>query len=87
VDLVKDTNTIQMQFEWGWIQLDYLAVPSAIVTSVEDEVAGLPNHYSLQQNYPNPFNPSTVINYQIPRLSMFRLRFLIFLDGKWQPCK
>ena len=74
VDLVKDTNTIQMQFEWGWIQLDYLAVPSAIVTSVEDEIAGLPNHYSLQQNYPNPFNPSTVINYQIPKLSNVSLK-------------
>jgi len=74
VDLVKDTNTIQMQFEWGWIQLDYLAVPSAIVTSVEDEITGLPNHYSLQQNYPNPFNPSTVIHYQIPKLSNVSLK-------------
>jgi hypothetical protein len=74
VDLVKDTNTIQMQFEWGWIQLDYLAVPASIVTSVEDETAGLPDHYSLQQNYPNPFNPSTVINYQIPKFSNVSLK-------------
>ena len=29
----------------------------------------IPDKFVLYQNYPNPFNPSTIIKYQIPRLS------------------
>jgi hypothetical protein len=30
--------------------------------------------FTQEQNYPNPFNPSTVIRYQLPVLSIVKLR-------------
>jgi hypothetical protein len=66
--LIQDTNTVQMQLYWGWMYLDYLAVPTSIVTSVTAPGRG-PLTYSLSQNYPNPFNPSTTISYQLPTAS------------------
>ena len=68
VDLVTGENVITMQFSWGWMDIDYLAVPSGIVTAVEDETdKPIPAAYSLKQNYPNPFNPSTTIEYTITK--------------------
>lgn len=64
VDLVHGSNTIQMQMFWGWMYVDYLAVPTRIVTSVKG-VAQVPKTFSLQQNYPNPFNPVTTIRYSL----------------------
>ena len=66
VYLNKDNDTIKMQMEWGWMQLDYLAVPASIVTSVKNIASNIPTAFSLQQNYPNPFNPSTTIKYSLP---------------------
>ncbi|MFO8029250.1 MAG: N-acetylmuramoyl-L-alanine amidase [Cyclonatronaceae bacterium] len=43
------------------------------VVSVEDELAGLPEHYQLEQNYPNPFNPVTVIRYELPESEQVRV--------------
>ncbi len=67
VPLVQDTNIVQVQMWWGWMYLDYLGVPSEILTSIamhhEPSVG-----FALQQNYPNPFNPATTISY---RLSAF----------------
>lgn len=65
VDLVAGSNTIQMELSWGWMDLDYLAVPANLVTSV-NEVTKIPLTYSLDQNYPNPFNPVTNIVYTLP---------------------
>jgi hypothetical protein len=65
VNLIDGDNTIQMELYWGWMSLDYMALPtSVLVTSVEDQ-ASRPARFSLEQNYPNPFNPSTSIKYTV----------------------
>ena len=63
VDLVKGVNTVQLELSWGWMDLDYLTVPS---TLAENAVAILPQGYLLEQNYPNPFNPSTTVRFALP---------------------
>jgi hypothetical protein len=73
VELVRDTNTIQMQMFWGWMYVDYLAVPTSILTSVKS-LAVLPNGFSLDQNYPNPFNPVTTIRYSLATPEHVKLR-------------
>ena len=72
VNLNQGANTIQMELFWGWMYLDYLAVPS-IITDVE-EIKNLPSEYSLAQNYPNPFNPVTNIVYTLPTAEKVLLR-------------
>jgi hypothetical protein len=61
VPLIQGDNTIQMELYWGWMYLDYLAVPTSVLTSAPGPVAGLPDQFALDQNYPNPFNPTTTI--------------------------
>ena len=73
VDLVKGVNTVQLELSWGWMDLDYLTVPS---TLAENAVAILPQGYLFEQNYPNPFsakggsasggNPSTTVRFALP---------------------
>jgi len=72
VNLVQGINNIQMQMSWGYMYVDYLAVP-ATITAVEN-IAGIPTSYSLLQNYPNPFNPSTIISYQLPKSGLVTLK-------------
>ncbi|MEE8577273.1 MAG: S8 family serine peptidase, partial [candidate division Zixibacteria bacterium] len=44
-------------------------------SAVDDpETGNLPSQFVLHQNYPNPFNPSTVIAFEIPVASDYRLR-------------
>jgi len=62
--LLPGSNTIQIELSWGWMDIDYLSVPSSLVTAVT-EPAAAPATFSLQQNYPNPFNPSTTIPYAL----------------------
>ena len=66
VNLVQGNNVIQMELFWGWMDLDYMSVPSNVVTSVEGP-SELPVSFSLQQNYPNPFNPMTTIRYSLAK--------------------
>jgi hypothetical protein len=72
VTLLNGTNTIQMQMNWAWMHLDYLAVPRNIVTAVDDKFH-IPVRFSLEQNYPNPFNPSTTIRYSLLHTGYIRL--------------
>jgi hypothetical protein len=65
VDLNAGDNTIQMELYWGWMYLDYLAVPTRVLTSVDERPGAVPWSCSLEQNYPNPFNPITSIKYTI----------------------
>jgi hypothetical protein len=45
-----------------------IAILDRIIVGIEDDnVATLPEGFSLQQNYPNPFNPETQISFTIPR--------------------
>ncbi len=44
------------------------------ITRAENEIAAVPDHYSLQQNYPNPFNPSTTIGFELPVNSRVKLK-------------
>jgi hypothetical protein len=81
VPLVQGSNNIQMQMFWGWMYVDYLAVPRTVLTSVSDETI-VPTKYSLEQNYPNPFNPSTTINFSLPKASNVKLTIFNLLGQK-----
>ncbi|MCK6560069.1 T9SS type A sorting domain-containing protein [candidate division KSB1 bacterium] len=64
VDLAAGSNSIALVLSWGWMDLDYLGIPSNLLTSVQQRDEA-PLRYSLQQNYPNPFNPATKIRYSL----------------------
>jgi len=69
VDLAQGANTIQMAMSWGWMYVDYLAVPSGFVTTFVHSVSPAPASYFLSQNYPNPFNPATTIQFSLAKPS------------------
>jgi Carbohydrate binding module (family 35)/Secretion system C-terminal sorting domain/Cellulase (glycosyl hydrolase family 5)/Bacterial Ig domain len=81
VKLLHGTNTIQMQIWWGWMYLDYMAVPSSIITSISN-TKEIPLTFSLKQNYPNPFNPSTNIEFSISKTDLVNLSIYNILGQK-----
>lgn len=82
VDLREGDNTIQMELFWGWMDLDYLAVPSATIVTSIAEPEGRPAGFSLQQNYPNPFNPMTAIRYSLESQEHVKLTLYNVLGRK-----
>ena len=77
VDLVEGNNKIEIELSWGWMDIDYLAVPIDVVTSVNNRI--ILNEYKLEQNYPNPFNPSTKIRYSISKNENVKLKIFDML--------
>jgi hypothetical protein len=65
LNLQPGLNTVQMQMYWGWMYVDYLAVPTSVLVDVPQEGSALPSTWALGQNYPNPFNPVTSIWYTV----------------------
>jgi Arylsulfotransferase (ASST)/Secretion system C-terminal sorting domain/Bacterial Ig-like domain len=47
---------------------------TSTTVGIEESKNSLPQNYFLSQNYPNPFNPSTIINYEIPKSSLVKLK-------------
>ncbi len=73
VNLYKGNDTIQMQMFWGYMDVDYLAVPSSFILTSVKSSSQTPSTFSLSQNYPNPFNPATLINYSLARSGSVKL--------------
>jgi hypothetical protein len=51
----------------------YLIVSYNIVVGIDD-IQSNPKSFDLYQNYPNPFNPTTVIRYQLPKISYVEIK-------------
>jgi hypothetical protein len=73
VTLRQGSNTIQIELFWGWMDLDYIAMPASALTGVEEQRTDVPLAFGLDQNFPNPFNPATQITWHIPASGWVRL--------------
>jgi hypothetical protein len=74
VPLVQGSNTIQIESLSGYMDLDYVEVPSSLVPDVDSGLVENPARFQLFQNYPNPFNPRTAISFQLLAVSWVNVK-------------
>ncbi|MCZ6821001.1 MAG: T9SS type A sorting domain-containing protein [Calditrichaeota bacterium] len=67
-----------------WFDQDTPTIGSenGVLTSVESDLADVPDGFTLAQNYPNPFNPSTQIHYTIARSGRTQIEIFNILGTK-----
>ena len=79
--ILKSTSLSSLLSDEGVISKPYYP-PSAIFTGTESRLNNEPTDFKLNQNYPNPFNPTTIINYQLAKLSVVDLSVFNLSGGK-----
>ncbi len=79
-EILQDPNLADLLSSEGVISKPYYP-ESDIFTSMRSRSKNSRIDFMLNQNYPNPFNPTTVINYQLPIISLVDLS-IFSLTGK-----
>ena len=80
-DILKDPNLSILLSSEGVISKPYYP-PSDIFTSIERRFESSQIDFKLDQNYPNPFNPTTIINYQLSKISLVDLSIFNIIGEK-----
>ena len=72
--LNKSARTLTTDYTKSFDTYVVASKSTTLIVGVDDPVAEVPRHFSLEQNYPNPFNPSTAIRFTVPVASDVLLR-------------